>query len=295
MDFCDDNMDIFEPPLLQPIDQKRSTGNFYRPETPSYSRDLYVIGCGHEKCTWAYRVNRDRKCPFYALEFVLEGKGTFFSEELHVDLSSGDLFSYGTGFAHGYRADRSAPFEKFWISFAGQRARELLEESMGAVGAVRTTTDTAIMQAIFADSVREAAAGESSSWQIIDHYLSILLYKLSDSRRGGSVENDPGRIRYLACRRMIESGYETMKSPYELLPLLHLSASYLCRLFKKYSGKSPYEFLMKLKMNRAAHLLLTTSHSVKYIAGQVQFEDPLHFSRVFRRFYGKAPREYRRS
>jgi transcriptional regulator GlxA family with amidase domain len=50
---------------------------------------------------------------------------------------------------------------------------------------------------------------------------------------------------------------------------------------------------MRLKLNLAATLLLTTSRPVHKIAEQVGFEDPYHFSRNFKKFHGFSPRNYR--
>jgi len=50
---------------------------------------------------------------------------------------------------------------------------------------------------------------------------------------------------------------------------------------------------MRLKLNKAASLLLTSSRPVHEVAAQVGFEDPYHFSRNFKKFHGLSPRNYR--
>ena len=68
----------------------------------------------------------------------------------------------------------------------------------------------------------------------------------------------------------------------------------LCRLFKRFSDDSPYQLLLKLRVNLAVDLLISTDLLVKQVAAQAGFDDPFHFSRVFRRMQGMSPMSFRR-
>ena len=50
---------------------------------------------------------------------------------------------------------------------------------------------------------------------------------------------------------------------------------------------------MRLKLNKAGRMLLTSELSVKEIASMVGFEDQFHFSRNFKKHFGYSPSEYR--
>jgi AraC-like DNA-binding protein len=50
-----------------------------------------------------------------------------------------------------------------------------------------------------------------------------------------------------------------------------------------------------MKMEAACRLLDTTDHSVQRVAAALSFEDPLYFSRVFRKVIGCSPQQYRAS
>ena len=58
-------------------------------------------------------------------------------------------------------------------------------------------------------------------------------------------------------------------------------------------GKAPSQYALDLKIEEAQRLLRETGLSVKAIAEQLQIEDPLYFSRLFRRREGVSPRQYR--
>jgi AraC-like DNA-binding protein len=68
-----------------------------------------------------------------------------------------------------------------------------------------------------------------------------------------------------------------------------VSGAHLSRLFHRFDTELPKAFLMRLKMNHAAELILRGSLPVKAAAAQLGFEDPYHFSRCFKRVHGVAP------
>jgi transcriptional regulator GlxA family with amidase domain len=70
---------------------------------------------------------------------------------------------------------------------------------------------------------------------------------------------------------------------------------YIARLFKKYAGIRPYDYLMKLKTDNALNLLVTSNLSIKKIAFMSGFTDPGHFSRVFKKRFDLSPESYRKA
>lgn len=63
--------------------------------------------------------------------------------------------------------------------------------------------------------------------------------------------------------------------------------------FRAVMGIGPADYLQTLRMQQARHLLLTTDLNVKEVARRVGYEDPLYFSRRYRLYWRKAPREDR--
>ena len=70
--------------------------------------------------------------------------------------------------------------------------------------------------------------------------------------------------------------------------------AYLCRLFRRYAHQSPYQFLLRLKMNLAAEQLQNPELLIKQVASQLGFSDPFHFSRAFKKIFGLSPEDFRR-
>lgn len=72
-----------------------------------------------------------------------------------------------------------------------------------------------------------------------------------------------------------------------------INADYLRRLFRQEHGLAPHEYLTKLRLEHAAHLLRYEGLGVAEAAFRSGFYDPLYFSRLFRRRMGTAPSQWR--
>ena len=73
------------------------------------------------------------------------------------------------------------------------------------------------------------------------------------------------------------------------------SVCYFTRLFKKHLGISPYQYIINLRLHKAAGLLLTTDQSIEEIARRTSFSSVGRLAFYFRRRYGKTPLQYRKA
>lgn len=75
---------------------------------------------------------------------------------------------------------------------------------------------------------------------------------------------------------------------------LGYNRAYLSTLFKKQTGLTPVSFLLKLRIDKARLLLRERLElTIEQIASSVGFQDPLYFSKQFKRLYGISPTDYR--
>ncbi len=75
-----------------------------------------------------------------------------------------------------------------------------------------------------------------------------------------------------------------------------VSKSECCRCFKRSTGLSPFEYLMKYRITESAKFMHRKSHdSISEIAGAVGFNNTSYFNKVFKKFMGCTPTEYRQS
>ncbi len=74
--------------------------------------------------------------------------------------------------------------------------------------------------------------------------------------------------------------------------LLHLHPTHVSNTIKEYTGKSPCHFYQEKIMEVAKQLLTTTNQSIRDVAFMLTY-DPSNFSKVFKRFVGVTPKQYR--
>jgi len=86
--------------------------------------------------------------------------------------------------------------------------------------------------------------------------------------------------------RFIQEHYSERVTLDELAELLDCSVSYLSRRFKHVSGKSPIEYLIAVRIDKAKELLLNTDATLQEIAESVGFSDDSYFNRMFKKHVG---------
>jgi AraC-like DNA-binding protein len=73
-----------------------------------------------------------------------------------------------------------------------------------------------------------------------------------------------------------------------------VSPNHLATIFRRYTGQSPIDFLIHLRLNDACRLLRSSDMPIQRIADTVGYDDAAYFSRLFQRHMGLSPRGYRR-
>ena len=80
----------------------------------------------------------------------------------------------------------------------------------------------------------------------------------------------------------------------ELATSAGVSVSHYSALFRRQTGFSPIDFIIRLRIKHACRLLDTTDLSIGQIAARIGFDDAFYFARRFRRVMGCFPRAYRK-
>jgi AraC-like DNA-binding protein len=112
--------------------------------------------------------------------------------------------------------------------------------------------------------------------------------------------NPLDNIKYDEHRRMIDNVVAYLQKNHtekisvkELLGIAHLSEFHFLRLFKKYTGVGPYEYLINYRINKSKDLLRGTGLSVEDIAYKVGFRNVNNYIRDFKKVAGTTPLKFR--
>ena len=150
---------------------------------------------------------------------------------------------------------------------------------------------------LFVSEAREQQSGyryvlDSISTQIVIELLRSTgnnTRSRMNCRETGATESILRAIDYL------NDHYNKNFSNTELLSITNLSPYYSIRLFKKETGKTPHEYLLHLKIEKAKELLTFSSYSITEICFLCGFSEHSHFSKVFRKITGTSPIAYRKA
>jgi len=273
-------------------DQVKDSTYFVGDLSPPLMRSITVVCAGREKCQPDYTIQRD-SFRYYSVEVVLEGKGQVtLNQQIHT-LEPGAVFSYGPGTPHQITADHADPPLKVFIDFIGTNAQSLLEQIQLSPGTFRLTDQGAKLEQVWGLLLTM----EDIDVSIRDHCListmNLITSLLTIPHIDQAQASSRSHATYLRCRAVLESSYQEIMSLEQLANKCGYAIPYLCRLFQKYSEQTPYQALIQLKMRDAAAALIRSQRPVQNIAQDSGYDDPYHFSRVFKRCFGMSPSSFR--
>jgi two-component system response regulator YesN len=93
-------------------------------------------------------------------------------------------------------------------------------------------------------------------------------------------------------RRLLDEAYAESHALGELAALAGMDPSYLCRAFRKSTGRTLTEYLLERRLRAAVLLLRSGARNITEVARSVGYGDPAYFTRVFTRRIGMNPRRY---
>ena len=91
----------------------------------------------------------------------------------------------------------------------------------------------------------------------------------------------------------IKQNYNRNLTLEETAGYVHLNPSYFSSLFKQTCGSSFKEYLNYVRVEESKHLLTNTNYSIIDIALSTGFENQSYFTKVFKKYTGLTPKQYR--
>jgi AraC-like DNA-binding protein len=264
---------------------------YYLNLAPRPGAALEVVCGGVERCRGDYVIERSG-FRYLAIEFVAEGLGQLHLAGHDYRLRPGMAFAYGPGVRHVIRNDPQRPMLKYYVDFVGRSARRLLRESPLSEGrAVQVSAPQEIL-GVLEDLQRSGVAQSPFSPAICAQLVGLLILKLSGQSLAPGAAEARAFPTYERVRQHLEQHFAEFTTVEDVARACHLDVSYLCRLFQRFHHASPYQVLLRLRLNKAAGLLLDQGLRVKEVAGRLGFTDPCNFSRAFKRIYGVSPERF---
>jgi AraC-like DNA-binding protein len=231
----------------------------------------------------------------YSLEFLLAGRMAFgIDQQTQTILSHPAVFWHHPRHSYQYGAVDRRGWDHHYVQMRGPRAQRIVEqgcEPLSPCGYIRVRRPEA-----FAARFR-ALVGIMREHRLADHPRAVVILEelvamlWEDARDAESPAPHRDGIEALAQRIRDEPGRRWDFSAEA--EQLALSATHFRRLFSRYVGQPPHDFVLQNRCIRAAQALLATDMPIKRIARDIGACDPARFSRLFRERMGVSPKEYR--
>jgi AraC family transcriptional regulator len=114
------------------------------------------------------------------------------------------------------------------------------------------------------------------------------------SSANGSVRAGLAPWQMVRVRSFIDSNLHRTIHIRDLSAVAQRSPAHFSRKFKLAVGESPHTYVMRRRLERACHLMMTSTSSLCEIALSVGFSDQAHLCRLFRAAFGQSPASWRR-
>lgn len=269
--------------------EKRSRVNVLNGET-DYDFNVYSIGL--EQTAPDKKVGPCVRSKF-VIHYVFGGSGFFNG----VKISRGMGFLICPDQLHAYSSDHDTPLKYGWISFFGNKTSLLLEKA-------GLTIENQVFACPWIDQLDEVFHRLCTPNQHVDtdeylrgcfHILISYHIKAQNDKRNCILRRDIRKEHISAAIDYIKNNYSRKLTVAEVASHLHISPHYLANLFHDELKISPQQYILNIRMKRASELLGIKDLLIIDIAHSIGYSDSLNFSKLFKRFYGVSPRQYRDS
>jgi len=259
-------------------------------------RGIRVTDAGFFPKAIRHFVQRNQGAPAELLIVCIAGSG-------RVRMNGGDALLIKPGdvvwlpalVPHCYESDPADPWTIEWVHFEGDEVAAWREKIFGQeTGPLcRLPVDRAGELAL--DRLHAILENGYSELNLIEA-ATALRFSLGvlARRRQQAGATWSAQSRVAASVEHLRSSWMHLHRLDEIAAQAGVSPSHYSTLFRKQTGFSPLDFILRQRVQHAASLLATTTDSIAAIASAVGYEDAYYFSRCFHKVMGCSPRAYRK-
>lgn len=263
--------------------------------------DLGLYQFGWEQCDPSHSFGPAAR-NHYLFHYVISGTGKLIAknskgESIEYPVKSGQGFMLFPNQICTYIADEKIPWEYTWIEFDGLRAKETIEMAGLSLDApIYKARYKEISKNMKEEMLYIVNHKDASPFHLIGH-LYLFMDALLCSSASAPI-NKGNRLRDFYIKEaisFIEQNFQNDISVEDIAAACGLNRSYFSKIFHETMGKTTQEFLISYRMSKASELLKLTKLSIGDISHAIGYDNPLHFSRAFKKVYGVSPRQWRQN
>lgn len=263
------------------------------------SKPLIVTSCGtyrlytHPKLpTWRPRGRLD-----YQLVYIASGKAHFHFDGKEEIITAGHMVLYRPKEPQKYEYYAEEQTEAYWVHFTGGNVKNIMR-SYGIPDdrKVFYCGSGLEYQQHFRMMIQELQLCRMDYQEMLEIHLRqifIMLHRYITA--SAKVENSAIAEEIDESMLYFTEHYNHNISIEKYAASRHMSTSWFIRNFKQYTGFTPMQYILSIRISNAERLLETTEYNLTEIASIIGYDNPLYFSRIFKKQKGLSPSEYRKN
>lgn len=250
------------------------------------------------------RLTEDHPAPIYRpygmerwiLNLTVGGKGRINSGNKLFYVNRQDLLLFPAGVPHDYgKADSAVEWEHIWVYFEPKTEwMPLLKWPENHHGITKLTVENKAsadqIEVVLMEVVASYNSHFSRKLAFCQNYLEQALLWIDSVNPGARQQIDD---RILRALELIEKKFSSDLKVANIARECGMSESRFAHLFQECLGTSPIKYLQARRIETARKLLISQNCSINEAADKVGFNDPLYFSKVFKKMTGQNPRSFR--
>ncbi|MFD2725162.1 AraC family transcriptional regulator [Hyunsoonleella rubra] len=261
------------------------------------TQNFYVSDLGYYPRAHHHYRFRKKGANQHIFIYCTKGKGEIYLGNERTEINPNQFFIIPKNKKHEYRADEEDPWSIYWFHFNGQLADKLYNRFAQThtsnyknipFSKERINSFEKIF-ALFRSNYLEDYIEYANILSL--NFISYFVYHDFETtvKRNADITTVNSIIEYLT------DNLDKKFTLDEIASRFNYSKSYLHTKFKTKTGYPLLVFFNLKKVQKACELLNYTDMSIKEISFNVGIDDPLYFSRIFKNFMGKSPRQYKKS
>jgi AraC-like DNA-binding protein len=261
------------------------------------SKNFYVSDLGYYPRAYNHYRQRKKGAHQYIFIYCTKGKGEIYINKNKTIIQPNEFIIIPKNTSHLYSADNNDPWSIYWFHFDGILADELYKRynkthSNNYKNIPFSKDRIQAFEKIFTLFTSNYLENYIEYANLLTlNFINYFIYHDFES----NVKNDIDVTVVSSIIKYLTDNLDKKFTLDEIASRFNYSKSYLHTKFKNKTGYPLLMFFNLKKVQKACELLNYTDLSIKEISFRVGFEDPLYFSRIFRNFMGKSPRQYKQS